>query len=240
VDEVILAVRDTGEGVDPAFLPFVFDRFRQADGSTTRLHGGLGLGLAIVRHLVELHGGTVCADSGGAGQGATFTVRLPVHAQPPQSEDPPRKAHAATPAYDSSPESSRLAGVHVLVLDDEEDMRELIAMILEHAGARVTRAPTVAVALDVIAADRPDVAVSDLAMPGADGYAFVKRVRALKSAALRSLPIVAMTAYARAEDRHRVLAAGFQRHVAKPIEPAELVDALAEVAASRAPSADHV
>jgi PAS domain S-box-containing protein len=228
-DEVVLAVTDTGEGVDSEFLPFVFDRFRQADGSTTRSHGGLGLGLAIVRHLVELHGGTVCADSDGAGRGATFTVRLPIHAEP-QSDDAPRRVlTAAKVALDSSMDA-RLADIHVLVLDDEEDMRDLISMILEHAGARVTRVPTVDAALKAIAADCPDVAVSDLAMPGEDGYAFVRRVRAWDDETLRALPLVAMTAYARAEDRHRVLAAGFQRHVAKPIEPVELVDALAEIA----------
>jgi PAS domain S-box-containing protein len=229
-DAVVLAVRDTGEGIDPAFLPFVFDRFRQADGSTTRLHGGLGLGLAIARHLVELHGGTVRADSDGASKGATFTVRLPIHAAPP-SESVIPKLVAAKASVDARTDS-RLADVHVLVLDDEEDMRDLISMILEHAGARVTRVPTVDAALKAIAADRPDVAVSDLAMPGEDGYAFVRRVRA-GDLALRTLPLVAMTAYARAEDRHRVLAAGFQRHVAKPIEPIELVDALVEVAAGR-------
>lgn len=229
-DEVVLAVRDTGEGIDPAFLPFVFDRFRQADGSTTRLHGGLGLGLAIARHLVELHGGTVRADSDGASKGATFTVRLPIHAAP-QSESVAPKLVAAKASVDAKVDC-RLADVHVLVLDDEEDMRDLISMILEHAGARVTRVPTVDAALKAIAVDRPDVAVSDLAMPGEDGYAFVRRVRA-GDVRVRTLPLVAMTAYARAEDRHRVLAAGFQRHVAKPIEPIELVEALVEVAAGR-------
>lgn len=232
-DDVVILVRDSGEGIEPTFLPFVFDRFRQADGSTTRLHGGLGLGLAIVRHLVELHGGVVGADSAGRGAGATFTVRLPIYAMTPGSGDrrpssaPPRALVAASIA------ETRLADVHVLVLDDEEDMRDLIAMILEHAGARVTRASSVDAALRVLVVDCPDVAVSDLAMPGEDGYAFVKRVRASELEALRLLPLVAMTAYARAEDRHRVLEAGFQRHVAKPIEPVELVEALAEVAAAR-------
>lgn len=227
-DEVVLSVRDSGEGVDPEFLPFVFDRFRQADGSTTRLHGGLGLGLAIVRHLVELHGGTVSADSAGKGKGAAFTVMLPIHALPRSDDAPPRPLVPKV----SPPErgASRLSGAHVLVLDDEEDMRDLISMILEHAGARVTRAPTVEVALRAIVADCPDVAVSDLAMPGEDGYAFVKRVRAWTEDHVRKLPLVAMTAYARAEDRHRVLEAGFQRHVAKPIEPVELVETLADVA----------
>ena len=229
-DEVILSVRDTGEGVEREFLPFVFDRFRQADGSTTRLHGGLGLGLAIVRHLVELHGGLVDAASDGPGMGATFTVRLPVHATPPP-EEAPAKIPSVRPV--AAPARSALCDLHVLVLDDEEDMRDLIAMILEHAGARVTRASSVATALLAIARDCPHVAVSDLAMPGADGYAFVAQVRASLDPKTRALPLVAMTAFARAEDRHRVLSAGFQRHVAKPIEPNELVEALAEVALVR-------
>jgi len=230
-DEVVIAVHDTGEGIDPTFLPFVFDRFRQADGSTTRRHGGLGLGLAIVRHLVELHGGTVKADSRGAGAGATFTVTLPLHATPPSEARP---VAIASPVRDevAGAIAPRLDDVHVLVLDDEEDMRDLIAMILEHAGARVTRASTVTMALTAIAADCPHLAVSDLAMPGEDGYAFVRRVRASPDERTRVLPLVAMTAFARDDDRHRVLSAGFQRHVAKPIEPAELVDALAELAAS--------
>jgi signal transduction histidine kinase/DNA-binding response OmpR family regulator len=227
LDEVVLAVSDTGEGISPSFLPFVFDRFRQADGSTTRLHGGLGLGLSIVRHLVELHGGTVSAYSAGPGRGAAFTVMLPVQARPHVEQAPPKIA--APKAHAVAATDSRLAGKHVLVLDDEEDMRELISMILEHAGARVTRVPTVAAALTAIVRDRPDVAVSDLAMPGEDGFDFVRHVRAWSDARLRELPMVAMTAYARAEDRHRVLQAGFQRHVAKPIEPMELVAALAEV-----------
>ena len=237
---VVVSVRDSGEGIAPAFLPFVFDRFRQADGSTTRSHGGLGLGLAIVRHLVELHGGTVRADSGGIGKGATFTVRLPIHAVIVDELD--LEASRTAPVAGAKrpagvPREARLADVHVLVLDDEEDMRDLISMILEHAGARVTRVPTVAAAIAAMAADRPDVAISDLAMPGEDGYAFVERVRSSDSAALRGLPLVAMTAHARAEDRHRVLQAGFQRHVAKPIEPLELVDALVEVASSTRPPA---
>ncbi len=235
IDGVVLSVVDSGEGVEPSFLPFVFDRFRQADGSSTRSHGGLGLGLAIVRHLCELHGGTVQADSKGAGKGATFTVRLPMHALP-QSEGSPGRSAAVRAGVDAST-ASRLEGLHVLVLDDEEDMRDLISMILEHAGARVTRVETVDAALEAMTADCPHVAVSDLAMPGEDGYAFVRRVRAAADERLRGLPMVAMTAYARAEDRHRVLSAGFQRHVAKPIEPIELVEALAEVAgAARAPS----
>ena len=172
--------------------------------------------------------------SGDVIETASFTVRLPTQA-PPQSDRTLARGAGSQPVLDPATES-RLADVHVLVLDDEEDMRDLISMILEHAGARVTRVNTVDAALKALSADLPHVAVSDLAMPGEDGYAFVRRVRAASDATVRSLPLVAMTAYARAEDRHRVLEAGFQRHVAKPIEPMELVEALAEVAAAGRPS----
>ena len=228
VSEVTLSVTDSGDGISPAFLPFVFDRFRQADGTTTREHGGLGLGLAIVRHLVELHGGTVRAASAGLGSGSTFTVSLPFCAPEVVEEEPPSRS-SATPSTQALVAASRLADIHVLVLDDDEDMRDLIAMILEDAGAEVTRASNVREAIAAVAERCPHVAVSDLAMPGEDGYGFVKRVRAHADASVRSLPLVAMTAYARAEDRHRVLDAGFQRHIAKPIEPAELVETLAQM-----------
>jgi len=222
-DAVVLSVRDTGQGIAPSFLPLVFDPFRQAHDSTAR-HGGLGLGLAIVRHLTELHGGTVTASSKGRGLGACFTVTLPLFAAFEVSAD-----DEGTSRWVAAP-TSKLAGVTVLVLDDEEDMRDLVGMILEQAGARVTRASNVEAAMHSLEADPPDVVVSDLAMPVEDGYAFVRRVRSTSREALRTIPVVAMTAYARIEDRHRVLAAGFQRHVAKPIEPAELVEVLTELA----------
>lgn len=222
-EAVALAVADTGEGIAPDFLPFVFERFRQADGSTTRKHGGLGLGLAIVRHLVELHGGTVSAESEGPGRGAMFRVVLPLHASASfdQEQVVARDSEPSLPIRPPMP----LLGKRVLVLDDEADMRDLIAVILEAAGAVVTRVPTVDVAIETLLAEAYDVALSDLAMPGEDGYAFVRRAQEQGIA----VPLVAMTAYARAEDRHRVLAAGFRRHVAKPIEPAELVNVLAEL-----------
>jgi signal transduction histidine kinase/ActR/RegA family two-component response regulator len=238
-DEAVeISVSDDGEGIDPEFLPFVFDRFRQADASPTRRHGGLGLGLAIVRHLVELHGGTVRAESGGRGRGATFVVTLPVDdartvtapsavtsAAPPAvtsaASDPPPAAHAERP----------LASRRVVVLDDEEDMRELIAMILEHAGARVVRVATVDAALRAIEADPPDVAVSDVTAPGDAGYSLLTRVRASTNAGVRALPILAVTPCGRIEEGHRALEAGFQRQIAKPIEPTELVSVLSALAA---------
>jgi signal transduction histidine kinase/DNA-binding response OmpR family regulator len=231
-DAVELVVEDSGEGIDPEFLPYVFDRFRQFDGSTTRRHGGLGLGLAIVRHLAELHGGTVRAASDGRGQGAVFTVLLPLS---PSTELAADTERAITPRSRRTTMASRqlLAGRRVLVLDDDGDMRDLIGMILEDAGATVFAASSVSSAIAALGEHPPDVAVSDLAMPGEDGYAFALRVRTAENEAARRTPLVAMTAYARAEDRRRVLAAGFDRHVAKPIEPEELVEALAAVIAGR-------
>lgn len=234
---MVLAVSDTGGGIDPEFLPFVFDRFRQADGSTTRTHGGLGLGLAIVRLLVELHGGVVTAESGGIGCGATFTVRLPLFASTEVDEDP-----AGHPPVHSVPErsitrESPLSGLRILVVDDEEDLRDLVTMILENAGAKVARARSVATALRELQTAVFDLVVSDLAMPGEDGYVLVGKVRGSLDERIRNLPLVAMTAYARAEDRHRVLAAGFQRHIAKPIEPKHLVMVLQELTRELALSA---
>lgn len=232
-DAVELVVEDSGEGIEPEFLPYVFDRFRQFDGSTTRRHGGLGLGLAIVRHLAELHGGVVRAESKGRGRGATFTVTLPLSPSTARAADEERSEAPSPPRLKTEPRKL-LAGRHVLVLDDDGDMRDLIGMILQDAGATVFAASSVAAAMTALEEHTPDVAVSDLAMPGEDGYAFAERVRTLASEAARRVPLVAMTAYARAEDRRRVLAAGFDRHVAKPIEPEELVDALVAVIALRA------
>ncbi|MBX3204764.1 MAG: response regulator [Labilithrix sp.] len=229
---VELFVEDTGEGIDPEFLPYVFDRFRQFDGSTTRRHGGLGLGLAIVRHLAELHGGVVRAESKGRGRGATFKVTLPLSPSTDLGAGEERSAAPRSLRMKLDPRKL-LAGRHVLVLDDDGDMRDLIGMILEDAGATVFAASTVAMAMTALEDHTPDVAVSDLAMPGEDGYAFAQRVRTLGSQAARRVPLVAMTAYARAEDRRRVLAAGFDRHVAKPIEPDELVEALVAVITGR-------
>lgn len=230
-DSIVLVVTDSGEGIAAEFLPYVFDRFRQFDGSTTRTHGGLGLGLAIVRHLAELHGGTVRAESKGLGCGAAFTVVLPKY--PAKNEATEPKPHVMKTMHRDDQEAAKsvLAGRHVLILDDDADMRDLLAMILEDAGAHVVSAGTVRAAIEALEKETFDVAVSDLAMPGEDGYAFARTVRekGRTSARMARIPLVAMTAYARAEDRHAVLAGGFDRHVAKPIEPDELVKVLVEL-----------
>jgi signal transduction histidine kinase/ActR/RegA family two-component response regulator len=219
-------VQDNGEGIRPDFLPHVFEPFRQADSSMTRAHGGLGLGLAIVRHLVELHGGTISAASPGAGQGATFTVRLPIAPArfgPPRHESPSRAA-------DGSAEVP-LAGLRVLAVDDEPDARDLLSLVLAQGGAEVRAAGSAEEALATLEGWRPDVVVSDIAMPGEDGYGLIRRLRARAPEEGGRIPAVALTAYARAEDRARALAAGFQVHAPKPIDPEELVTVVRALAA---------
>ena len=216
-----LTVTDTGQGIAPDFLPFVFDRFRQADGSAGRKHGGLGLGLAIVRHLVDLHGGTVTADSDGDGRGSTFRVWLPVGDVPPESAPAPA---AGRP---------RLSALSVLVVDDDPDARAVTALMLRRDGASVTSVGTAAEAVAVVAADRPSVLVSDIAMPGEDGYALITAVRRLPPEAGGRTPAVAVTAYARTEDRDRILSAGFDAHVPKPLDAAALTATVAALAARR-------
>jgi len=218
--EAELCVSDTGRGIAPEFLPHIFDCFRQADSSSTRAHGGLGLGLAIVRHLVELHGGNVQAESAGANLGATFTVRLPLPA-----------LAAGEGSSGSRPEDlPSLRGVSILVVDDALDARESLAMLLEECGAHVTAVASAPEALEALASARPDVLVSDLAMPGLDGYALVARLRSLEADGATPVPALALSAYARTEDRERALAAGFQAHVAKPVEPIEIASAVARLA----------
>jgi len=219
--QVEIVVSDSGEGIAAEFLPLIFDRFRQADSSTTRRHAGLGLGLAIVKHLAELHGGTVLAESAGLGTGATFTLRLPVRA----AAEAPAPGHAAdagtTPAH-------FLEGLLAVVVDDEQDARDLVRRILETAGARVETASSASEAMDVLSRVTPDVIVSDIGMPGEDGYMLVRRVRAVPGGR-GSVPAVALTAFARAEDRKRALLSGFQMHVPKPVEPSELIAVVASV-----------
>ncbi|HEV2704825.1 MAG TPA: CHASE domain-containing protein [Pyrinomonadaceae bacterium] len=228
-----VVVTDTGQGIAQEFLPFVFDRFRQADGAITREHGGLGLGLAIVRHLVELHGGQIRAESEGAGRGATFRMSFPL--LPTREEEPgaPRpqtfdeaRADAHAPA-----QSEPLGGVSVLVVDDDEDTRVLLKSLLNRRGAHVAAVASAAEALDALDRAQFDVLVSDIGMPHADGYELIKRVRGLAAERGGHMPAIALTAYAHAEDRTRALDAGFQLHVAKPVIPEELVAAVAGLAA---------
>lgn len=225
---VQIRVRDTGEGIAADFLPYVFERFRQADSSSTRSHGGLGLGLAIVRHLVELHGGTVCAESPGIGQGATFIVTLPL--KPALKPTTPEQLSPTEPNEVAENCLPILEGLRVLVVDDEVDARELIKAMLEPLGVKVKAAASAIEALVALQAFQPDVLVSDIGMPGENGYALIRQLRALEQEQLRRIPAVALTAYARAEDRTQALLAGFQLHVSKPVNQAELAAVVANLA----------
>ena len=222
---VEISVSDTGQGIDPRFLPFVFDRFRQADASTTRRHGGLGLGLSIVKSLVEMHQGSVEACSAGEGQGSTFIVCLPVAETHTATDlDPDRVGQE--PAQDAS----SLAGLRVLVVDDEADARTLTRRVLEESGAEVLTVGSAAEALEAVDANcELSVVVSDIGMPEHDGYELITRMRAMPGAAAR-VPAVALTALARDEDRKRTLLAGYQVHISKPVDPAELVMVIATLA----------
>jgi signal transduction histidine kinase/ActR/RegA family two-component response regulator len=225
---VEVTVVDTGEGMSPEFLPHVFERFRQADGATTRRHTGLGIGLAIVRQLVELHGGTVHADSPGIGRGSTFTVRLPMAVaegpiEPPLLEE--RRSLASKVARTAP--VRKLDDLRILVVSDNPDGRALTSIVLTEAGASVAAVGSVSEALKAIDERRPDVLVSDIGLPDADGYALISQVRQAEAERGGFLPAVALTGYVRAEDRARILAAGFQAHVPKPVEPGELTVAIA-------------
>lgn len=221
--KVEVTVSDDGQGVAPEFLAHMFERFRQADASTTRRHGGLGIGLALVKQLVELHGGTVRAASAGEGRGATFTVSLPVAAVAAKSGD----AGAAAASAGGLCAEKMLEGVKVLLIDDDADGRFLGRRILEECGARVVTAGSAVEGLELLKRERPDVLVSDIGMPEADGYALIHWVRRLTAAEGGRTPAVALTAFARSEDRRRALLAGYQSHVPKPVEPAELVTVVA-------------
>jgi CheY-like chemotaxis protein len=225
-----ITVSDTGQGIDPGFLPHVFDRFRQADQKITRTHGGLGLGLSIVRHLVELHGGTVRAESEGEGQGSTFTVLLPVAPvyAPHVAEARIHPAARETLPPFECPE--RLDGLCVLVVDDEADTREMLRAGLGHCGAEVTTAGSAAEALSGIRQSPPDVLISDIGMPEEDGYALIRKVRELPAGRSGRIPAIALTAYARTEDRLQALRAGYQMHVTKPVELTELAAVVASLA----------
>jgi PAS domain S-box-containing protein len=216
--EARLTIADTGIGIAPDVLPHIFDRFRQADSSTTRSHGGLGLGLALVRHLVEAHGGTVRAESGGVGRGTTFIVRLPLHATTETVRDP---VDAAAP--------TALADARVLIVDDDADTRDFLAYALRSVGVKVTVAASVADALAVLTTETCDLVVSDLSMPAEDGYALVQRLRALDVAAGRQRPVLALSAHARADDRDRAMETGFDAYLVKPVEAEDLVAAVSRL-----------
>ena len=222
---VLLHVTDTGKGIDPKFLPNVFDRFRQADSSSTRTQGGLGIGLTIVRHIVELHGGTVSADSAGDGKGATFTVTLPIAAAALSAGEPHDKQGPTRNAVDLV-SAAAITGMRIVIVDDEPDARELVREILTRAGAGVEAAASVSEAMEMIQRLQPDVLVSDIAMPGEDGFELIRKLRNLPPESGGATPAIALTAYAREDDRRHMLSCGFQAHVAKPVEPSELLGVL--------------
>jgi CheY-like chemotaxis protein len=225
---VEIAVTDSGVGISKEFLPYVFDRFRQADASTTRIHGGLGLGLSIVRQLVDLHGGTVGVQSEGEGKGTTFTIMLPFVGVVNNEAEPVQPAQGdEINSFEGLPS---LQGLKVLVVDDEPDTRELIREVLRECGSEVITSQSAAEALVALEEHKPDILISDLGMPDEDGYSLISKIRALPEDRGGQIPAAALTAYARAEDRMRVLRSGFQFHLPKPIDSAELVTVVASLA----------
>ncbi|HMC77525.1 MAG TPA: response regulator [Vicinamibacterales bacterium] len=230
--ELRIVVSDNGQGIEPAFLPHVFDRFTQADSSIGRTHGGLGLGMAIVRHLLELHGGRIAVSSPGKDQGATFTVTLPVRASIGDVTAPHVDLRVASREPDPGPLPS-LVGISVLIVDDEADAREVLMLVLLEQGAEVRAVSSAAEGRRALRKHLPDVLVSDVGMPGEDGHAFLRRLRAQKVEEGSQIPAVALTAYATAGDSAKAVAAGFDRHVTKPIVPAEIVRVVASLAERR-------
>jgi PAS domain S-box-containing protein len=231
---VEVAVSDTGIGIPREFLPYIFERFRQADSGTTRERGGLGLGLAIARHLIEMHGGTIHASSAGEGQGATLRVTLPLMIVRPdvQAEE---RAHPQMRSAEGRISIPNLQDVRVLAVDDDRDALRLVREILEAAGAQVFTAESAAEALEAIDAARPDVLVADLGMPRMDGFELIDRIRRRSDPAIQDVPAAALTAYARSEDRAKALRSGFQIHLSKPIDPGELMEAIAGLVKARQP-----
>jgi hypothetical protein len=228
--QVQIRVSDSGRGIEADFLPYVFDRFRQADSSTSRPTGGLGLGLAIVKHLVEMHGGTVSVASPGTDLGATFTVSLPIF--DPQRAPPVNRFsdQRVDPDASAAAVNVDLTGLSVLVVDDEPDARELTRRVLEQVGARVFTAASAAEGYEMLAAERPGIIVSDLGMPGTDGYEFIRRVRETGPGEDAAVPALALTAFARAEDQRQALSAGYQAHLSKPVDPRMLAAVVAKLA----------
>jgi CheY-like chemotaxis protein len=223
--EAEIVVEDTGLGIAPDVLPHIFDRFRQADSSSTQQHSGLGVGLALVKHLVELHGGHITAHSAGVGRGATFVVTLPLAHEPGATPSAERAAGTG---------SARLDGVRVLVVDDDRDALDLAGAVLTAAGALVRLAPSAPDGFDALASWRPDVLVADIEMPGEDGYTLIRRVRALAPEAGGRTPAVALTAYSRTKDRDLAVDAGDTMHVPKPVDPGEFTVIVASLAEARA------
>jgi signal transduction histidine kinase/CheY-like chemotaxis protein len=226
---VEISVADTGIGVRPEFIPYLFDRFRQGDASTTRSYGGLGLGLSIVKSIVELHGGSVLARSAGEGLGMTVAVRLPIAEVYTQPDGGERLHPTGIPAVPDTFMTADLNGVNVLVVEDHADARELVTRVLEECHARVLIASDAEAALRLVEAEKPDVIVSDIGLPGTDGFELLRRVRALGPDRGGRIPAIALTAFARSEDRTRALRAGFLVHVSKPVDPSELVATVASV-----------
>jgi CheY-like chemotaxis protein len=224
-----IVVSDTGIGIRPDFLPYVFERFRQGEAGTTRKTGGLGLGLAIVRHIVEMHGGTVDASSPGEGAGATFRVRLPLMIVHPGALEA-RREHPRTERRETLTGIKGLDGIRVLAIDDEEDALQLLRVVLESAGAEVTTLSSAVTALDRIAAVGPQVLIVDLGMPEMDGFELIARLRKSTNLAICNTPAAALTAFARSEDRTKALRVGFQMHLSKPVDPGELVASVATLA----------
>jgi CheY-like chemotaxis protein len=219
-NKALLIVSDTGQGIDPEYLPHVFERFSQMDSSARRRQGGLGLGLAIVKHIVELHGGAIYAYSRGEGQGSDFMITLPLAVQSADGEGSALWASARPEGEETR--SGTLSGVRVLVVDDEHDTREILSVMLTRYGAEIRTAGSAAEAMNVFGQWLPDVLVSDIGMPEEDGYALIKKIRALPPENGADVPAIALTAFASAHDKKIALAAGFQRHIAKPVEPVAL------------------
>jgi CheY-like chemotaxis protein len=226
VSRARISVTDSGIGMSPEFLPYIFDRFRQADGSTTRVHGGLGLGLSIVKHLVQLHQGTIEVESKGKDQGSRFTVSLPLTLA--GSPDLVQNAVTEVESTELPSGFSRvLDGLRIMIVDDEADARELVRAILSECGSDVNCCESAAEALVCFREWKPDLLVSDIGMPGEDGYDLIRKLRKMRSKRAKQMPAVALTAYATKEDKARALAAGFQMHVSKPIEPEVLIMSIA-------------
>jgi CheY-like chemotaxis protein len=223
---VQIQVKDSGPGIDPTFLPHVFERFRQADGSTTRTHGGLGLGLAIVRHLVELHGGTIAVENREEESGAIFTIRLPLPSGELRSE---ALGEAASILKEAQSEQPSLEGLRILVVDDETDALDLIGVELAQHGAKVLGVASAEEALEALEQAEFDLLISDIGMPKTDGYELIREIRKQEEGKSRKIPAVALTAYARVQDRMQAIMAGFSTHVAKPVEANELITVVASL-----------